>query len=101
MKNTLGRVIKDARVKLGLTQRQLAERTRKEDGSQITPQYLNDIEFDRRTPSEHITRQIGKVLDLDSDYLILMAGSLPEDILEKGITEETARQAVSLFRKKK
>jgi hypothetical protein len=37
-----------ARKKLGISQKNLADRIKKEDGQSISPQYLNDIERDRR-----------------------------------------------------
>jgi len=54
MKKTVGQTIREARIK-GMTQKELAAKImRKEEGREeekpITPQYLNDIEHDRRTP---------------------------------------------------
>lgn len=105
MRKTVGQIIREGRIKTGTTQKELAARImRKEEGREeekaITPQYLNDIEHDRRTPPEYIIRQIGKILDLNADHLVFLAGSVPEHLLS-GITEETARQAVKLFRKTK
>ena len=106
MKKTLGQTIREARVRAGMTQKELAAKIiRKEEYSEeqksITPQYLNDIEHDRRTPPEYVTRQIAKHTGLDPDYLVLLAGSVPEAILRTGITEEAAKEAVKLFRKGK
>jgi len=101
MGQTLGQVIREGRVTKKMTQRQLAEKIKKENGNSITPQYINDIEFDRRTPSEIITREIAKPLDLDPDFLVLLAGAVPQHILKSGITEQQAKQVVSLFRKKR
>jgi transcriptional regulator with XRE-family HTH domain len=101
---TFGTIVREARVKAGKTQRQLAEHVRKEDGTPITPQYLNDIEFDRRTPSEFVIRQIANALLLDADRLIYIAGSLPQDIVKeivkRGISDERAKKISELFRKK-
>ena len=47
---TFGRIIAEARKGLGISQKDLAAKTRKEDGTPISPQYLNDIEHDRRDP---------------------------------------------------
>ncbi len=106
MKKSLGQFIREARVDAGMTQKELAAKIfRKEEGQQepkpITPQYLNDIEHDRRTPPEYLTRQIAKILDLDADHLAFLAGSVPEEILRAGISEETAKEAVKVFRKGK
>jgi transcriptional regulator with XRE-family HTH domain len=101
---TFGAIVREARIKAGKTQRQLAELVKKENGNPITPQYLNDIEFDRRTPSEFVTRQIAKALSLDPDRLMYIAGSLPQDIVKdivkRGISDEQVKQIGQLFRKK-
>jgi transcriptional regulator with XRE-family HTH domain len=96
----LGDVIREKRIAIDLSQKDLAARIKKEDGTSITPQFLNDIEFNRRTPSEFILKRIAAALDLDADYLVILAGSLPSDILERGVTEKTAKEAVRLFRRK-
>ena len=41
--------------------------------------YLNDIEYNRRTPSEVVLRQICDVLELDVDEMLSAAGRLGED----------------------
>lgn len=55
--------------------RQLAERIKKEDGTPISPQYLNDIELNRRSPSLHVLRELARELELDHDTLLHLAGS--------------------------
>jgi transcriptional regulator with XRE-family HTH domain len=99
MAQTLGQIIREARKTKGFTQRELAEKVKKEDGTPITPQYFNDIEFDRRTPSEHVARGLAKAVDLDPDYIVVLAGFVPEDVREK-LTEENVKKAMTLFRKK-
>ena len=109
MKITVGQLIREARVKAGMTQKELAAKiSRKEENpggeKGIAPQYLNDIEHDRRTPPEYIIRQIAKALDLTkekADHMVLLAGSVPEDILQSGISERAAREAVRVFRRMK
>ncbi len=49
-KKTFGGVISFACRKKKLNQKQLAEKIIREDGDPISPQYLNDIEYDRRSP---------------------------------------------------
>lgn len=105
MKKSVGQTIREARVKAGMTQKDLAAKImRKEEGREeekpIAPQYLNDIEHGRRTPPEYILKQIGKIFDLDADHLVFMAGSVPEH-LRPQMTEETTRQVVKLFRRGK
>src|SRR3989442_1713196 len=107
MKKNVGQAIRDARIKAGLTQKELAAKImRKEEGREeekpITPQYLNDIEHDRRTPPEYILKQVAKILSLGADLLVFLAGSVPEHVLQSGtITEQTVKEAVRLFRKRK
>src|SRR5438132_3977046 len=76
-----GQIIADARKKVGLSQKELAERIKKEDGEPISPQYLNDIERDRRNPpSEYLIAQFAKELKLSKNYLMAAAGTLPDEL---------------------
>lgn len=78
---SFGKTISDARKKARLSQKQLAAKIKKEDGEAISPQYLNDIEHDRRNPSgEYLIEQFAKVLGLPKDSLMAAAGTLPQDI---------------------
>ena len=100
---TFGQIVVDARKRLGISQKQLAEQIKKEDGESISPQYLNDIERDRRNPpSEYLIKQFARELKLSTDYLLLAAGMLPRDLMEKvGDSDPNAvADAVRLFRKK-
>ena len=97
-----GQIIADARKKVGLSQKELAERIKKEDGESISPQYLNDIERDRRNPlSEFLVSQFAKELKLSKDYLLLAAGTVPTEIKEKlGDSDPAAvDKAFQAFRK--
>src|SRR5438309_2342867 len=100
---SFGQIISEARKRLGISQKELAERIKKEDGEAISPQYLNDIERDRRNPpSEYLISQFAKELKLSTDYLLLAAGMLPRELREKvGDSDPNAvEQAIRLFRKK-
>lgn len=82
---TFGKTISDKRKELGVSQKELARRIKKEDGTEISAQYLNDIEHDRRNPpSEYMIKQFATELQLVSDFLCLLAGTFPEDIRERG-----------------
>jgi transcriptional regulator with XRE-family HTH domain len=98
---TFGSYIASARKRIPLSQKQLAERIlREEDGQPISPQYLNDIERDRRSPtSDHLIQQFANVLKIDADYLNYLAGKLPEEIRAKNLSEEAVRAAFTAFRK--
>jgi ribosome-binding protein aMBF1 (putative translation factor) len=60
---TFGQVIMEARKKAGLTQKEVAEHLRREDGRKVLPPYLNDLEHDRRYPPENsVIDQLAKIL---------------------------------------
>lgn len=81
---TFGQIIAEARKKAGISQKELAERILKEDGEPISPQYLNDIERDRRNPpSEFLIARFAKELKLSKNYLMLAAGTLPKEVVEE------------------
>lgn len=71
---SLGAQIRDARVAAGLSLRQLAARV------EHAPSYLNDIEHDRRTPSEEVLRKLASELGLDEDKLLAAAGRVGENV---------------------
>jgi transcriptional regulator with XRE-family HTH domain len=78
---TFGQVVSGARRAAGMSQKELAARIRKEDGAPISPQYLNDLERDRRNPpAEAMLRQFAAQLGLDPEYLCFVAGQLPDDL---------------------
>jgi transcriptional regulator with XRE-family HTH domain len=97
---TLGSVLAEARKKNDFSLREVAERVKKEDGEPISPQYLNDIEHDRRTPSSEVLRGLSRALKVSEDYLNFLAGMLPKDLKALSVNEETVDLAYSLFRKK-
>lgn len=99
---SFGRAISSARKDKELSQKELSELIRKEDGSAITPQYLNDIEHDRRSPSsDHIVKQFAKVLGIDVNVLYAIIGMLAEEDrkLVKRATPERINEAVLAFRR--
>lgn len=99
---TLGKVIAEARKKLNLSQKELAEKIfREEDEKAISPQYLNDIERDRRSPSsDHMINQFAKVLKIDPDYLHYVNGRFPVSERSANLTPEQFKDAIVAFRKK-
>ena len=97
---TFGRSISDARKKLNMTQKELAASIMREDGPPISPQYLNDIERDRRSPSsDHMIQQFAKVLELNADYLHYLNGRFPEQERQEHLTEEQFSKRMLAFRK--
>ena len=99
MENQLGDVINQARRGRRMTLRQLAEKVRKEDGEPVSPQYLNDIELNRRIPSTHILHELARELELDIDTLLMLADAgetVMREYLEEHPTQ--AEEVIQLFR---
>lgn len=85
-----------------MSQKDLASKVKKEDGQAISPQYLNDVERDRRNPpSEYLIKQIAAELKIDEDVLCLAAGTIPEDLKKLAAAHpEQVEEAFKAFRKK-
>lgn len=101
--SSFGRAISSARKRRGWSQKELSEKIIKEDGQAITPQYLNDIEHDRRSPtSDHLVGEFARILRIPSAGLFAVLGMLP--IAErKQVRQSTPQQideAFVAFRKK-
>ena len=98
---SFGRAISKARKGLGLSQKELATRIMKEeDGGPISPQYLNDIEHDRRSPSSgHLIRQFAGILNIPEDYLFALAGRLPDDLRTEAADLDKVVEAFASFRR--
>lgn len=98
---TFGSTISAARKKKGLNQKVLAEKILKEeDGRPISPQYLNDIEHDRRSPSSDVIRQLAQLLDLNPDYLHLIVGKWPDDLPVNDLSQREVSNLMVAFRRK-
>lgn len=97
---TFGEKIAEARKATGLSQKDLAAKILKEDGEPISPQYLNDIEHDRRNPpSAEMIDQFAKVLRLPPEVLYFLAGKLTEDLKSAPVDNEKIVDAYKAFRK--
>lgn len=98
---TFGQAISKARKALGLSQKELAARVMKEEGGgSISPQYLNDIEHDRRSPSSgHLIRQFSSILNIPEDYLFALAGRLPDDMRLEAANPDKVVKAFANFRR--
>lgn len=99
---TFGTMVAEARRAIGISQKELASKVKKEDGQAISPQYLNDVERDRRNPpSEYLIVQIAAALKIDKDVLCLAAGTIPEDVKNlAAMHPEQVQEAFKAFRKK-
>jgi transcriptional regulator with XRE-family HTH domain len=97
---TFGQVIASTRKDIGISQRELATKIVKEDGAPISPQYLNDIERDRRNPpGDHLLEQFARQLDLDKDYLYFLAGKLPFELRSDKASLTQVQDAFKAFRR--
>jgi transcriptional regulator with XRE-family HTH domain len=75
---TFGQAVAAARKKKLLSQKQLASMITKEDDKPISPQYLNDIERDRRNPpGESMINQFATILEIPEEYLYFLANEIP------------------------
>lgn len=96
---TFGGAISKARKAKEWGLKELASKVQREDGVAISPQYLNDIEHDRRSPSsDHMVQQFADVLGIDRDWLYYLAGRFPEDVREKKLSEREVSQLMVAFR---
>jgi transcriptional regulator with XRE-family HTH domain len=96
---TFGRVISQARKDRSWSLKDLCSRVLREDGDPISPQYLNDIEHDRRSPSsDRMVRQFADALGVNADWLYYLAGKFPDDVRERRLSEEQVASAMVAFR---
>lgn len=96
---TFGELISQKRKDANLSQRELAVRIIKEDGRPISPQYLNDLEHDRRNaPPEHLIEQFAVALNVEAEILYHCAGELPPDIRCTDADEKQVVAAYKAFR---
>ncbi len=98
-KMTLGRAIGNTRKEKQWSLKELAARIQREDGQAISPQYLNDIEHDRRRPSsDHMLQQFADALDMSRDWLYYLAGRFPEDVRQQQLSPREVEQKMLAFR---
>ena len=73
---TIGERIKRERRAVGMTQRDLAHRV------QVGVPHISKVEAGRESPSDELLHRIAEVFDLDPDELMLVAGRVPDDVVE-------------------
>lgn len=97
---TFGRAISQKRRELGLSQKQLAEQIQREEGASISPQYLNDIEHDRRSPSsDHMVNAFARALHMSANFLSYLAGRVPAPARRPDATPREVDRWVANFRR--
>jgi transcriptional regulator with XRE-family HTH domain len=95
-----GQVIKRRRRELGLTQREVAERIRFEDGRVISGPYLVELEHNtRRPPRAYLIEQFARALSLKADVLYFAAGRLPADLESRDVPDALVIVAFQAFRR--
>ena len=87
---TLGDALREARIDKDIGLREIARQLEK------SPSYISDIENDRRVPSEEVLAALARILGLDFENLMALAGRLGADTRR---LVERSPEAVSLFRK--
>lgn len=97
---TFGQIISEKRKAKDMTQKELATKIIKEDGQPISPQYLNDLEHDRRNaPSEYLMKKFAEVLEIQDELLYFSAGELTPDIKQTNADATKILEAYQAFRK--
>lgn len=98
--SSFGDAISKRRKEKKMSQKDLASQIMREDDQSISPQYLNDIEHDRRSPSsEMIIQQLADVLELNPDVLYFLAGKFPADLVSQKTTPQKIEEAMVAFRR--
>lgn len=87
-----------------MSQKALANLIQIEDdlgnSKQMSPQYLNDIEHDRRSPSSAaLVKQFSNALGLDEEYLMFLAGRWPEKVRNSIKSQDEFGKAMQAFRR--
>ena len=80
---SLGQRIKHERLAREMTQRDLA------DAVGITVPYISKIEADKETPTDDKIVKVAEVLGLNPDELILAAGRIPADVMDRLAADPT------------
>lgn len=90
---SFGTTISQTRKKIGLSQKDLATQIG------ISPQYLNDIEHDKRSPdSDELIQRIAKELKIEPDVLYYQARKLPPNAKLADVPPERIVEAMKAFR---
>src|SRR6516164_9164712 len=96
---TFGQVLREARKKAGITQRELATRLKREDGRPVDPPYLNAVEHDHRYPPEdYLIEQMARIVGVSSDALYFHANRQPPDVKTEA-AQNRVEAAYRAFRK--
>jgi transcriptional regulator with XRE-family HTH domain len=96
---TFGQTLMQARKRAGLTQKEVAERLRREDGRPVDAPYLNAVEHDRRRPPpNHLIQQLAEIIGISAEVLFFHAKRMPADMADDP-KEDQVEAAYEAFRK--
>jgi transcriptional regulator with XRE-family HTH domain len=94
---TFGELLRELRKQKGLMQRVVAARLKRADGKPVSPQQVNDWEFDRSPPPpRELLDQLAKILGTPVEVLAFHAGELPVTP-EKVRGEPSPRRVVAAY----
>jgi transcriptional regulator with XRE-family HTH domain len=97
---SFGQVLREARKKAEITQRELAGQLKREDGRPVDPPYLNAVEHDHRYPPEdYLIEQMAKIVGISRDVLYFHANRQPPDVKTDMADKERVDAAYRAFRK--
>jgi transcriptional regulator with XRE-family HTH domain len=88
---SLGQKIRNRRLELNLTQREVA------DAVGITVPYMSKIEAGKETPTDEKIARLATKLKLNPDELTLAAGRMPSDVMDRLVADPT--RALEFMRK--
>lgn len=71
--STLGQTLRQAQLQQRAALLEVAACVHKTDGTQLSPQYLSDIEHSRRQSSLHVLTEPARTLGRDEDFLLVRA----------------------------
>jgi len=95
---TFGQAIINARKAKQMSQKQLASLIIKEDGTPISPQYLNDIERDRRNPpNDQFISQFAQILAIPEEYLFYIVHEIPPKYRQNAVNPTVVQEAFEAF----
>jgi transcriptional regulator with XRE-family HTH domain len=86
---TIGGRIKRERLKLGWTQRQLA------DAAKVGVPHISKVEADRENPSDELLGRLAPLFNLDVEELLIAARRVPTQMVEN-LAENPAKALVFL-----
>ena len=92
MTMSLGQALRARRQALGWTQRAVADRVG------LSPQYLHDLELDRRGGSDPVLERLAATLGLSAEWLYYLAGRYPPDLRGLDAPAERVLAAWQAFR---